>query len=495
MELRATGVQAASGYPYLLLILGGAFLFAYSGVLKTLVNVWWTNSVYSHGFLVPAVSVYLFWTQRHRLNSLKAAPANFSGALLLVLAMLMLVAGNAAGVIFIQELSIIAALCGIFLLIAGYHFLRAFWLPVFYLLFMLRFWEFITGNLHLSFQNLSAWLGTKLLALASIPAYRESVYIELPNITLEVAEVCSGVNYLIAVLAVGIPLSYLTIKSNTRRVLLVTGGVGIAILANGFRVATIGALAFYGFSGPLHGPYHVLQAMFVAVAGFAALIIGAWLLSEREETVREKTGKLNLEFLANSRLPMIIAAVLLSAAGAYINFYSPGPVSVRKDLGSFPYVAGGWKGSDIYGALGKVKELDLDSSITRNYEDASGKRVNLFVGYMESQSQGRELADYKTEELESGGTSRTIKASKGLELNVRRISIGELQGFLWYDIDGHSSAGRLDAKLRTAWSWLFRGRSNGALIAVWWNPKEGTTEEHALEFIGETAPLLREYLP
>ncbi|MEK7773418.1 MAG: exosortase, partial [Deltaproteobacteria bacterium] len=263
--------------------LAGGFFFSYAGVFKALTGAWWNNSAYSHGFLVPVASLYIIWTERDRLKRLTPSTGYIAGFAILAIGIGMLLTGNAAGVMVIQELSIIVTLTGVALMVLGADFLKALWFPIAYLLFMLRFWDFIAARLHYPFQNFSAFLGTKLLNIIGIPAYRESIFIELPNITLKVADVCSGVNYLISVLALGIILAYLTVKGLTRSIILVCAGIVIATLANGVRVALIGTLSFYNLSGDLHGPYHVLQAMFVAAAGFAALFAGAWALSNRQE--------------------------------------------------------------------------------------------------------------------------------------------------------------------------------------------------------------------
>ncbi|MBI5643624.1 MAG: exosortase W [Deltaproteobacteria bacterium] len=478
-----------------LLFLTGAFLFAYSGIFRTLAGVWWNNSVYSHGFLVPPTSMYIFWTQRHKLNGFRLEADYLSGLSVLTFGLLMHITGNAAGVIFIQEISILVSLSGVVILVAGRGFLRAFWLPIFYLFFMLRFWEFITSHLHQHFQNLTAYMAAKLLNFASIPAYRDSIYLELPNVTLEVAEVCSGVNYLIAVLALGIPLSYLTLTGNLRRVLLVSLGVGIAILANGLRVALIGALAFYGYTGPLHGPYHLLQAMFVSGVGFIALFIGAWVLKDKPGQRQDARPSCKIQNLPSFKLPAILSSALLLIAGVYINFYTPPSVPLPKSLETFPYTINKWTGVDASSTIGKLDELEVDSRLIREYVSPDGARVGLFIGYLGRQTQGREIINYRTAELEAVSSYGRIKTGGEDSIEVKRIKAGEASGLLWYDINGRALAGRLQSKLYTAWDGL-KGRSNGTMIVVWWKgPGTGSLSVKAEEFAGELVPILKGYLP
>ena len=97
------------------------------------------------------------------------------------------------------------------------------------------------------------------------------------------ARACSGVNYLIAVLALGLPLAYLYLRSWWRRAVLIAAALLIAAAANSLRVAMIGALVYYDLGAPLHGPAHVLHGLFVSAIGHVALFVGLWLLGSREQ--------------------------------------------------------------------------------------------------------------------------------------------------------------------------------------------------------------------
>ena len=83
---------------------------------------------------------------------------------------------------------------------------------------------------------------------------------------IEVARACSGVNYLVAVLALGLPLAYLYLRSWWRRGVLIASALLIAAAANSLRVALIGVLVYYDLGAPLHGPAHVLHGLFVSAS-------------------------------------------------------------------------------------------------------------------------------------------------------------------------------------------------------------------------------------
>lgn len=488
-------------------ILTGVFMFCYAGVFSNLVAAWWNNSVYSHGFLVPFISLYLIWIRRDELMRAPRRPARFRGPVLLAAGLVLLVAGHAASVSFMQEISIIVTIAGLVLTVLGPECLLIVLFPIVYLSFMIRFWEVFTSMLHFPFQNFSAYLGTTLLQFVGIPAYRQSIYIELPNITLKVAEVCSGVNYLIAVVAVGVPLAYITLRSWPRRVLLVSGGVLIAVLANGLRVALIGTLAYYHLAGDLHGPYHILQAMFVSIIGFIGLFAGAGLLAEKDRgKAASPAGRIpsrQLQGAGTGGYQAILAAGAILIVGAYVNLYHPPRVGLEKDFKYFPSTLDGWSGTEARADYGVFKSMGAEAELSRTYRNGDGEEVKLYVGYFGTQSQGSEIINYESARLHAGALREAVRINDTTFLEVNRIeeNSGEAgrEALFWYDFNGRRTASRTMAKVYTMTDYLFRGRNNGAVIIVSSGYGQGKDPSSAhmaeTDFIKTVFPELSEYLP
>jgi exosortase/archaeosortase family protein len=82
---------------------------------------------------------------------------------------------------------------------------------------------------------------------------------------VEVANVCSGASYLVAIITLGLPLAYLTLTSWVSRVTLMGVTRAIGGVANWVHVAFIAIWAYYR-DAILHGPFHTLQWMSVAWA-------------------------------------------------------------------------------------------------------------------------------------------------------------------------------------------------------------------------------------
>ncbi len=275
--------------------------FCYASVFTELVKIWWEEKAYSHGFLVIPISLYLSWVGRTKLISPEPKPSRLSGVFVMILAGLMLLAGNASGVVLLQELSLIVIVTGLVLLLLGIAYLRALALPIAYLLFMvprLDKLDMVSGRIHWPLQLFSAKLGVLMLQFFGYAAYLQNQYIELPRLTLEVAEGCSGLRYLVSVIAIGIPLAYLTQKSWTRRVVLVGSSVIIAILANGLRVMFVGIVAYHG-NRNIHGPFHIFHGILVSWVGFIVLFAGTWLLSK----IPYDSGKASLNSKCTAKHP------------------------------------------------------------------------------------------------------------------------------------------------------------------------------------------------
>lgn len=249
----------------------------YGPVFGYLAHSWRTRDDYSHGALVPFIALYLAWADRGRLARLPIRPCPGWGAPILALAGVLLVLGHLAGIVLLEEVSLLVLLAGLALLLLGTAWTRRLAGPIAYLLFMVPLFAQGSDWVHWPFQLLAADLGILGLQIAGFSAYQEAQFIYLPRVTLEVAEACSGVRFLIAVVAIGIPLAIATQRTWTRRVLLVLIGMAAAILANGIRVALIGVWVSYGWN-IVHGPLHVLQGLFAAWMGFIVLFVAAGLL-------------------------------------------------------------------------------------------------------------------------------------------------------------------------------------------------------------------------
>jgi EpsI family protein len=361
---------------------------------------------------------------------------------------------------------------GLVLLFFGRAVFARSWAAIAYLLLAVPLWDGFTEPLHLRFQLLSASIGAWMLQVIGIPVFREGTFVELPTMRIEVARACSGVNYLIAVLALGLPLAYLYLRAWWRRVALVGAALLIAAFSNSLRVALIAVLVYYDLGAPLHGPAHVLHGLFVSGIGHVALFVGLWWLSRGERSAAAPDAVADAP-PAPARwrpLPVLAGTVVAWAGAAFLYAYTPAPVRLAASLDHLPAQLGAWSADAFTSPTPPDWWTPADHELRRRYQ-ANGTAVDLFVGYYEKQQQAREVVTYRANGLRNASRSADVPlaaADQPLQVNVARLRDGPAARLtvFWYEIDGRVETRPLPVKLRTLWNAIRHGRTNGAIICL-----------------------------
>ena len=491
-----------------LALAGLLFVLIYYPTFITLVEYWGTNDTYSYGFLVPVISGYLVWMSRDQLRRVPRIPNLSLGTAVLGGGLAMLLAGRLSHTNLIDELSLIVTLCGATLLIFGTRMLRSLAFPMAYLLAMIPFWDFITNRLHPFFQLYSAAFGVAALRLFGVPVLlRNGIFIELPNITLEVADVCSGVNNLIAVLCIGVPLTYSFVKGWGRRLVIVASAVLIALLSNGIRVAMVSLFAYHGIAGEngdIHGPFSLLRTVAISGVGFLVLF---WLISRFAEngstfacSAPSQDTNVAPGPAPTSRRAALIVTTVLALFFGFDRWHVVSAVPLRASLVAFPTTIGHWQSGSGGSFSGDLTSVDFDDTLSRNYTDPDGTELNLSLGYFENQRQGRELVGHGVRSVLSGHHT-VYKTTAGHRVKdfLRTTGPDTFHVTYWYTLDGQIASEDFMAKLFTAWDSLAHGRSNGAVLVVKMKVPERESIEHARlrvrDFVDGLAFATLDYLP
>ncbi|MGH9345840.1 MAG: exosortase, partial [Vicinamibacterales bacterium] len=371
-------------------LLVSGVLMLYARPLSAMVSLWNVSPMYSYAFTVPLISLFILWSRREDFRRRQPAPARRAGGAVLAAALVLVVLGEAATVQVVQQFSFLVAVVGLVVFLFGLGYLKIAAPALAYLLFMIPFWDTFTEPLHWPFQNNSAQLGVAMLHAAGIPAYREGTVIALSNITIEVARACSGVNYLIAVLALALPLSYLRLRGTWRRLALISSALAIAGLANGLRVALIGALAYLEIGSPLHGPFHVLHGLFVAGVGYFALFAGLHLLESSQRAAASGDAVQAPRVSTSWRMGDAFGLALVFWTLAFVGL-SPRsvPVALAMPLDDLPSQLGAWQADRLRvdGPAGVAAWNDADWQLRRRYYGPGGQAATVDVWYFEAQQQ------------------------------------------------------------------------------------------------------------
>jgi exosortase len=263
---------------------GVTFVAMYWEVFKTLaLNYRLVDSYYSHGFLVPLVSVYLVWRKRAELSRIPITPSIW-GYPLLLSACLFLLLSDLLGFGILGNVSLMLMVPGLVLLLLGAEYARRLWFPMAFLLFMIPIPASITQSFALRIKLLATEGAVDLARAVGLSVVRDGSYILFKNDQLLVGEVCGGLRSLIALLALGALVSYFARGSRWARGLLFVLSAPVAVGANIVRIFFLCVVAYFAGSASATGFVHDVSGFFIFVVALMAMLLLERLL------VREKAA-------------------------------------------------------------------------------------------------------------------------------------------------------------------------------------------------------------
>ena len=255
-----------------LAVLSGILLWIYAPVLVHLVRQWERDPNYSHGFFVPAFSLFVVWSERARLRSLPLRPS-WSGLLVLAGALAVLTAGTLGAELFLSRVSFLLSIAGLFILAFGWNHLRAVLFPWLFLLLMIPIPTIVFNQITFPLQLLASRAAAHLLPLAGVPVLREGNVIQLPAMALEVAEACSGIRSLMSLTTLAIIYGYLMEPRMPLRIILALGSIPIAVIANSLRIVGTGLLVQYWDPEKAQGFFHTFSGWLIFVVSLVLLFL------------------------------------------------------------------------------------------------------------------------------------------------------------------------------------------------------------------------------
>src|SRR4030042_1281304 len=256
----------------------------YFRVVQGLVSDWIHLPDFSHGFLIPLVSFYFIYEKRKELSVLSPS-GSWTGVVLLVFGILLLLLGNLATEYFTMRFSLLLVMGGIILYLLGKDYFKPLLFPLAFLIFMIPIPSILMDRITFPMQLFASKVAANTLYLISIPVLREGNVMLLANTSLEVAEACSGIRSLISLLALSVVFAYISQKATWKRVLLVLSTFPIAIIANAARVSGTGILAHYYGDKVAPGFFHGFSGWILFVVAFVCLFLFGALLSKKKKLI------------------------------------------------------------------------------------------------------------------------------------------------------------------------------------------------------------------
>lgn len=198
---------------------------------------------YSHGWLIPFVSVAIVWRQREILRGMSLRVC-WSGLFVVVSALLIYALGLKIQQTRIVLVSMVMVIWGTCLSVLGLACAKRLMFPCVYLLFCVPvvFVDALTFPLRL----LASSVSEGLLNGIGIPVVRLGTAIISAGgtgLNIDVADPCSGMHSLVAMAALGAAYAYFTQPRQVGKWLLFLGSLPIAVMGNVVRVMSIAIVA------------------------------------------------------------------------------------------------------------------------------------------------------------------------------------------------------------------------------------------------------------
>ncbi len=254
------------------------FIGLYYQIIFYMVKDWYANSDYSHGFLIPFISAYIIWANREKISTIRIKPDNL-GLLVLFIGLSLYMLGIIGAEYFTMRFSLVPVILGIVYYLCGREMVKSVLLPVGFLVCMIPIPEILFNIVAFPLKLFAANIATNIIQFLSIPVVRDGNVIHLTDMSLEVADACSGIRSLMSMIALGVAYAYLFQKSMLKRMILVLFIVPITITANVARVTGTGILSHYVGPAAAQGFFHEFAGIFIFMAAFAMFIAVAAILN------------------------------------------------------------------------------------------------------------------------------------------------------------------------------------------------------------------------
>lgn len=225
------------------LLIGVIFLLTYTPTLIWMWDRWFVrDSYYTHGILIPFVTIYLIWQEKDKLKGIKPKESRW-GMPLVILGIIIHILSALFRVYFTSGFSMIIVLFGLILILYGKEVLNKIFFPLCFLVFMIPLPELVITNVSFRMKLFAAQIATIVLNNMRMPAIREGSLIKMRNAYVMVDDVCSGLRSLISLTALGSIFAFWMKGPMWKKILLFLSTIPIAIITNVCRIIFLASVS------------------------------------------------------------------------------------------------------------------------------------------------------------------------------------------------------------------------------------------------------------
>ncbi len=249
------------------------FVLLFARPASLLFDAWWNDPNSGHGLLLAPLSLWLAYKAG---ISPQARAQRVLGISILLLAVVSRYAAELAAELFVMRGSMLMALAGIVVWYGGMRQLLHWWLPFTLVALSIPIPEVVLNTVALPLQFTASKIGASLLEWRHIPVMMSGNVIRIPGQELFVAEACSGLRSLTALISLGVLLGALFLQTWPARLLLVAITIPVAIVINGVRVFLTGFLVLFVSPEMGQGFMHTSEGMVMFGGAFLITSLITW---------------------------------------------------------------------------------------------------------------------------------------------------------------------------------------------------------------------------
>lgn len=516
-------LHLTAGFWVLVAVIAAAFPLFWLG-FESLASAWSTPE-YSHGPLIPLISLYLFLRELRRYPPMTMPPTKiWVGISILMVGLFIALVGNVARIPDIVTYSMIIFLSGIVFTVFGWDRGKHHQLPVLHLVFMLPLPQFIYWKLTIFLQTVSSVIGVWFVDLAGVPVFLDGNVIDLGVYKLQVAEACSGLRYLFPILSFSYLFAILYRGPIWHKAVLLLAAAPITVLMNSFRIGVIGVLVnSYGIE-QAEGFLHFFEGWVIFLACVGILFLMAIALQRLTPNPLPLSQAIDLDFEGfggiinrvfsmkfNRALAASVVVVAVASAGWTVLKNEPVEYVDRDPFSLYPSAVGDWIGTRSVLDPSVEATLGADDYLNANfYQPQSGAQVNFFSAFYNRQTEGSGIhspevclpaGGWEVYEIEPYDVSfpNTIYGDFKLNRAVIEKGLSQQIVYYWFEQRGRRMTNDFAAKFSVIYDSIMTGEQYGAIVRYTTPVAPGETEADAdarlQAFMAETLPTLPRFVP
>ncbi|WP_210528791.1 VPLPA-CTERM-specific exosortase XrtD [Rubellimicrobium arenae] len=486
----------------------------------------WSTPEYSHGPLIPLISLYLF------LRELRAAPpedpsrpnSRWPGILVILFALGFGIFGNLVQIPDVTTYAFIIWVMGVVLVGFGWERGRSHWAPVLHLIFMLPLPQFLYWQLTIFLQLVSSELGVWFVRMAGVPVFLEGNVIDLGVYKLQVADACSGLRYLFPILSFSYLFGILYRGPFWHKVVLFLMAAPLTVFMNSFRIGVIGILVnSYGIE-QAEGFLHFFEGWVIFGACIIILFLTAVTLQRLTPSPLSLSETIDLDFegfggqaarimgIQPSRGLAMAALVSGAVAVAFLTFPTPERAQVSRDAFSlFPRDVGTWSG--LPDPLSAETEAVLGATDYVNLLYATpgeAAPVSFFAAWYDKQTEGAGIhspevclpvGGWEVFSIDPTPVSMpgTVYGDFVLNRAVIQKGLTKQLVYYWFEQRGKRMTNDYLAKASVVWDSLTMGRTDGAMVRfvtpIGQDESEAEADARIQRLMAQVLPRLPAFIP